>query len=218
MTVVSLKGPTMSNHRGRNHKPSQPRRIPDPAEAARRGIPSEWGVNESALELAANADIETKQDRSVEGKRRVRYDIFALLYYRPGSKLSTPAYDAVRRLQSDMAVLHRTQGATDAIRASGVGQTGALAVVSENFSLTRVLAGERVDDALAAMTAWCAKLIRELCEVEVIRGQTPNWQAIVSKHTGERRHLAKYDHVRTAANDLAESYRRIDNEPRERVA
>lgn len=211
--------------RNRHRRPSEPRRIQDPAEAARRGVPSEWGVNDEALKLAANADIDTRQDRDVEGKRRVRYDVFALMYFRGsvtketlGKCLSTPAYDAVRRLQLDMAILHHTQGAADAIRASGVGQTGALALVTENFGITRVLAGERVECALAAMTPWCGRLIRELCEIEAIRGQTPNWQAIVVRHTGERRHLAKYDHVRTAANDLAESYRRIDNEPREKVA
>lgn len=213
MTIISLR-----NSMSKRHKPSQPRRIPDPAEAACRGVPSEWGWNENALALPANDDVETRQDRDVDGKRRVRYDIFARLYYREGSRLSTPAYDAVRRLQSDMAVLHRTQGASDAIRTAGPAQTGALAMVSEDFCRARVLAGDRVDDALTGMVVWCSKLIRELCEVEAIRGATPNWQAIVQKHTGERRHLAKYDHVRTAANDLAESYRRIDNEPKERVA
>jgi hypothetical protein len=245
MTVISLKGHSMSrNHR---HKPSPPRRISDPAESARRGVsPDSWGVNEDALKLKANADVDTRQDRDVEGKRRVRYDIFARMYYRgtpeqdrAGRTLGTPDYDAVRRLQADVAVLHRTQGAMDAIRATGAGQMGALAVVTEDFSHARVLAGDRVDEVLAGM-AWVAldrvnaereakglgrvsrvvgygPMMRDLAEAEAVRG-SGNWQGIVVSHTEERRHLAMYEHVRVGSRDLAESYRRIDNEPRERVA
>lgn len=220
----------LSKSRRRN-KPKDPAEIARLAfeERRRRGNPADWGHNEEALKLKANQDVETTQDRSVEGKRRIRYDIFARLYYGPGSKLSTPAYDAVRRLQADIAVLHRTQGASDAIRNAGAAQTGALAVVATNFSLTQREAGERVALVLnggrlpsgrttPGMTPWCARLMRGLCETEATRGETPNWQAIVQRCTGELRRLARYDHVRTAAEDLAASYGRIDNEPKERAA
>lgn len=243
MTIVSFKESRMSKRR---HKPSDPRRIPDPAEAARRGVPSEWGVNEEAMQMTANNDIEERSGRDIDGRRRERHDVFALLYYRPGAKLSTPAYDAVRRFQGDIAILHRAQGTCDAIRTSGQAQTGALALVSDDFGIARVLAGERLEQVLAGMKPWSGNLVRALCEheiaptVEVVEArdipgrddnrrpipppteakkkQPQHWKALVRKHTPQKRPSQAGETVRLACEALAESYRRIDNEPKEKVA
>lgn len=206
------------------HKPSEPRKFEDPAELARtRRNPASWGANDEALKLKANADVAVQEAWGEGGaaaiKRRVRYDVFALLFFAThGQRLGEASYLAVRRLQADIAVLHRTQGAGDAIRATGNGATGAMAMVVEDFSITRIAAGDRINVVQAGMEPWAAKLLTELCEAEAIRGQTPNWHAIVSRHTGEMDRAERGRLVRRACDDLAESYRRIDNEPREKVA
>jgi hypothetical protein len=241
--IIELRSPALGK---KKHKPAPPRIIaPEPP-------PAQWGVNEDALDMEANADVELRFNPSVDGKRRTRQDVFALLYFRPGSRMSDHAYAAARRLQEDMAILHRTQGACDAIRTAGQNQTGALAVVTEDFALARVHAGERIDRVLdgyrdahgvwhpSGMKPWAASLIRALCEqqiapaVEVVEARVipgrdeakrpippppeqqarAHWKALVRKHTNEKRPSQAGEMVRLATDALAESYRRIDNEPR----
>lgn len=207
----------------KTQQPAAPREVATRPAPVTVGNPAssatDWGINAAAVDLPANADIEAipGPTRGSVGRAR-RYDVFSLLFFRPKSRLAPTSYDAVRRLQSDIAVLHRTQGASDSPHTTGKGATGALAALTDGFSLARRVAGERVDEALAGMKPWCARLIRDLCETEVVRGQTPNWQATVVRHTGEMDRMKRGDLVRQACDDLAESYRRIDNKPKRDVA
>lgn len=191
-----------------------PKAIAEPVVAVRRPTPDTWGIDPDAVDLPANADVETVRDHGGKLARARRYDVFSLLFYRPGSKLLPTSYDAVRRLQSDLAILHRTQGAGDAIRATGKGATGALSAVMDGFTRAQREAGERITAVLVGMTPWCAKLIRELAEHGVVQPSEPNWHAIVKRQTGEIDRYQRGGKVRFACDDLAESYRRIDNEPK----
>lgn len=111
--IIEFRRPVVGK---KKQGPTSPRVIaPDPP-------PGAWGVNEAALDMKANSDVELRFNPSVDGKRRTRQDVFALLYFRPGSRMGDAAYAAVRRLQEDMAILHRTQGACDAIRTAGAHQ------------------------------------------------------------------------------------------------
>lgn len=179
--------------------------------------PSAEGPNNHALALAANANVEANFDAAHRIKRAMRYDVFSLLFYAPASKLLPTSYDAVRRLQADLAILHRTQGTSDAIRSTTSG-AGSLAAAVTGFSATRADAGERINDVLTGMKPWSARLIRELCETEVTRGQTPNWHAIVQRHTGETNRVRRGELVRTACDDLAAAWREYDNRPARRAS
>ena len=261
--IIEIRSHQM-NRRRKKSQPSKPRQVVVAGEL--RTGPDSWGVSEDALALPANADVDVSQGRTVEGKRAVRHDIFERMLRAPSSKLALASYEAVRRLQGDMALLHQTQGTCDAVRVTGSGAMGALAVISEDFSLARVQAGHRIDAALEGMAEALidrhalnraegaakragrlnretvdrllpmaraqvvasldprkpapshAKLMRDLCEAQVINGRQPNVAAIVTRHTGEKDRHRRGELVRQACDDLAESYRRIDNAPREKVA
>lgn len=229
--IIEIAGYAMSRkdkrRRRKMHQPSQPRSV---GTAVIMPKPKDWGgIDPAAMGMPSNSDVTADRDFSGRVSRAMRYDVFSLLFYTPQSRLAPTSYDAVRRLQADMAILHRTQGAMDVQRTTGSGQTGALAVVTEDFSITRVLAGKRVEQALhgwhrpgdgmwvAGMEPWAARLIRDLCEPEIINGQRQNWHAVVTRHTGEMDRHERGKIVRTACDDLAESYRRIDNEPKRAV-
>lgn len=204
-------------NRGRSNKrftSAAPKAIAAPQEAQGRPSPESWGIDAQAIALASNADVEARHDPGGRIGRAQRRDVFAQLFYRPGASLAPTSYDAVRRFQEDLAILHRTQGASDAVRVTGAGQTGALAAITAGFSITRAQAGERIDAVLAGMRPWCAKLIREICEAEVVVGQSVDWKAIVRRFTNQKRPSQAGEMVRMAADDMAESYRRIDNEPK----
>lgn len=175
------------------------------------------GPNALALRLASNRDVTAELDYAHRYKRAMRYDVFSLLYYAPSSKLASTSYDAVRRLQTDLAILHRTQGASDAIRSTSSG-AGSLAAAVTGFSALRADAGQRIADVLDGMLPWASRLIRDLCETEVTRGQTPNWHAIVQRHTGETNRVRRGDLVRRACDDLAASWREYDNRPARRAS
>lgn len=222
--ITSPEAKKRNRNRGRG-KASPPREIGK----AKVVFAGDSGAIHEAAELEANREIVITDDTSVVKRRHQRFDVFSLLYFPPRGRMLRTSYLAVRRLQEDMAALHRTQGACDAIRSSGKGQTGAIAAFTEDFALARIRAGDRIESVLngwytptrmfiEGTEPWAAKLLRELCESEVVRGQTPNWHAIVSRHTGEMDRAERGRLVRRACDDLAESYRRIDNEPREKVA
>lgn len=206
--------------RKHKHMSKKGHKTTDPAELARlagRGAPPEtWGPNEAALKLDANAEVDVTFERGMPAPRRVRYDVFALLFHTPASRLAAQSYDAVRRYQTDLAILHRTQGASDAIRATGAGQTGAIAMVTADFAAVRVQAGERIAKALERMTKPNARLLQELCDPEVIAGRIPNWHAIVQRLRGETDRRKRGAHVIDACDDLAAAYREIDNAQPER--
>lgn len=224
----------MARKRRRHNQPSAPRVIADPAEGARLskgGKPSDWGVDTETLEdraLAASQAVEIKSDYRGVITGRWRYDCFELLYRRRSSESHFPDawYFAIRRLQTDLAILHRTQGASDAIRVTGKGAVAALSVAQSNedaelrrfvisgFGMPRVQAGERIYDVLTRIAKPGARLLLALCEPEIASGQSVNWHATVTKHRGEYDRHNRGKIVREACGELARAYAEIDNEPR----
>lgn len=225
VTMQSIAQPPKKHVRNRNRpKPSPPREI-----GKRPVISDGTAVNHEAMALEANDDVEVVDDRTVAARRHTRYDVFSLLYYPPRGRMEETSYLAVRRLQADMAILHRTHGTSDAIRNSGVGQTGALAIVTGQFALNRVEAGANIEAVLngwqkesglwvEGVEPWAARMLRELCEMEIVEGRRPNWHAVCARHTGEMRRTHRGELVIRACDQLAASYGRIDNEPKERAA
>jgi hypothetical protein len=182
----------------------------DPAEIARRGAaerarnPGEAeGLDRGTLALAANADVETRSDAAGRLIRARRQDVFDLL--RARGRLSPAALDAVRRLQDDIACLHRTDmgGVSYAPRVDR-------SVDPQSFSDARRRAGARIEAALAHAGAVSARLLAALCEPDVVLGRAADWRAVVERETGERLADAQGAILRMACENLAEAYGMTD--------
>ena len=80
-------------------------------ERAKARDPAQWGLPDEALALPAHADVERRRDLAGRVTRARRQDVFDLMHAR--GKLQTDALNAVRRLQDDIALLHRSPGGVD---------------------------------------------------------------------------------------------------------
>lgn len=178
--------------------------------------PANWGAPAASnLRLVQNRDVEVRLATRTKVQRVRREDVFEVMHTHPRSKLTTAAYQAVRRFQGDLAILHRTTGAQDAVRTTC---RGARSWVTENFALARVEAGDRVQEVLDGIPLYRHRqLIRTLCEHEVVRGSQPNWRWVCQQVMGTTDRVKQADDVREAAEALAESYSVIDNLPGERT-
>lgn len=183
----------------------------DPMEIARRRAvaltekrdPATWGLNAVALDLPTNAGVDRRGDLAGRVARARRVDVFDLFLGR--GALSQAGHDAVRRLQEDLAVLHRTL--------AGGGDVAPRIDRSrdpETFSQRRRRAGERIAAALALAGAASARLIAALCEAEVVLGQPADWRAVVARETGERLADAQGALLRMACENLAGAYVIVD--------
>lgn len=91
-----------------------PVRPADPMEIARRRAaerlrerePGNWGADAAALRLPANADVAVEALPGGRVIRSQRHDVFET--FRARGSLSPAGYAAIRRLQDDIAALHRT--------------------------------------------------------------------------------------------------------------
>jgi len=173
------------------------------AERARDRDPGAWGIDGDQLRLDANRFVETRTDPAGRIGRARRADVFDLFLAR--GKLSGAGHAAVRRLQDDMAILHRTL--------SGGGEFGPKIDRSRRpaaFSERRGAAGLRIDAALGLAGCASARLISALCEAEVVLGQPRGWRAVVERETGERLADAQGAILRLACENLAGAYGLID--------
>ncbi len=183
----------------------------DPLDIARRRAlervrdrdPAQWGLPTEALALPANADIQRRRDIAGRVTRAKRQDVFDLLHAR--GKLKPDALDAVRRLQDDIALLHRSVG--------GVGDLTPRVDRSRNsqtFSESRLKAGGRIEAVLAFAGSASARLLTALCEPDVVLGRTADWRDIVRRETGEGLPDAQGALLRAACENLAGGYARVD--------
>jgi hypothetical protein len=165
--------------------------------------PAQWGVNAAALELPANDAVEVRPDPARGAARVSRADIFER--FRANGGLGQGAHDAVRRLQDDIAVLHRTQagGGDFAPRIDR-------SIDPQSFTDARRRAGARIEVALALAGAASARLLVALCEPDVVLGRAADWRAVVAKETGERLPDAQGAVLRAACENLAGAYARVD--------
>ena len=192
----------------RKHRAIRPS---DPMELVRRRAaerasgrdPANWGLDNEMLRLSANKDLETTTDQAGRILRARRQDIFDLMSGR--GRLSPSAVNAVRRLQDDIACLHRTA-------------TGSMAFAprvdrspdTEGFSETRRRAGARIESVLSLAGPANARLLGALCEPEVVLGRATDWRAVVKRETGEGLSDAQGAILRMACENLAGAYDMVD--------
>lgn len=204
-------------------KKRKPSKLPhDPAEIARLRLNAKLPMN-------ANVVIEPATRKNVERARR--YDCFALLHSRKA--ISDAGEQAVRRLQEDIAILHKTAG-TERLEvvvdggSNPASWTHAQMGASDRLIDVQQLVFERLVVGLAGDTrefldrARKARLyhdlLRSLIDPEAIHGQTVNWRGVVSRVTGEHRDKHQAEWVSSACEALAEAYRQIDHEPKPKRA
>ena len=139
--------------------------------------------------------------------RARRQDVFELLLGR--GSLSRSGYEAVRRLQEDIAVLHRTL--------AGVSEFTPRVDRSrhpEGLTVARQRAGERIDAVLALAGPLTGGVIRALCEADVALGRPADWRTVVATFAGERLPDAQGAILRFACENLAGAYACLDRRVR----
>ena len=159
----------------------------------------EGGLSAGALSLAVNATVRVETDGAGRINRIRRQDVFDLFQAR--GKLGPDAYQAVRRLQDDIAVLHRVvSGGGDITPKVDRSRT------ADGFSDARLAAGARIEAVLDRAGASSARLLVALCEPAVISGRGADWREIVVRVTGERLPDAQGAILRVACENLAGAY------------
>ena len=157
------------------------------------------GIGRGVLALAVNAAIRVETDPAGRITRAKRQDVFDLFQAR--GKLGPDAYQAVRRLQDDIAVLHRTAtGGGDITPRVDRSRT------ADGFSDVRLAAGERIEAVLSRSGPASARLLVALCEPAVISGRGSDWRDVVTRITGERLPDAQGAILRVACENLAGAY------------
>jgi hypothetical protein len=186
-------------------RPSDPMEIAlrRAAERARERDPGQWGADRDALSLPANAQVRLATDSRGRVSRAFRQDVFET--FRARGALSQAGYDAVRRLQDDIATLHRTQTS----RADYTPKVDT-SRVADTFADHRARAGERIDAALTLSGVASARLLTALCEADVVLGRSADWRAVVESAAGERLPDAQGALVRAACENLAGAYAALD--------
>lgn len=173
------------------------------AERARDRDPAAWGLDPAALTLAANAAIETRLDAAGRVVRVQRQDVFDLMNAR--GRLSSTALGAVRRLQDDIACLHRTTSG-----GSGYVPRVDRSPDPQGFSDARRRAGSRVEAALSLTGPASARLLAALCESDVVLARAADWRAAVKRESGETLPDAQGAILRMACENLAGAYALVD--------
>ncbi|HZZ34337.1 MAG TPA: hypothetical protein VFE03_01335 [Caulobacteraceae bacterium] len=187
----------------------------DPMEIARRRAeerararePQTWGADPAALRLPANVQVDLQTDARGRVSRARRVDVFEL--FRSRGSLRPASYDAVRRLQDEIATLHRTPFAAVSYtpRVDSSRRPGVISDASHR-------AGRRIDQVLSLTGLANARLLAALCEIDMVLGRTPDWRATVVRETGERLADAQGARVRAACDNLAEAYAELDRNRR----
>jgi hypothetical protein len=173
------------------------------AERAQALDPASWGVDVEALRLATHADVEVRPAGRGQVARARREDVFDRLHAR--GALSAEGVSAVRRFQQDLAVLHRTAGG-----GRDFGPRVDISRGPEAFGDVRLEAGRRLARVLDLTGAASARLLSALCEPAIALAQAGDWRAIVGRESGERLADAQTAVLRTACENLAGAYRRLD--------
>jgi hypothetical protein len=165
--------------------------------------PAAWGLDRESLALGANADVTVRADLAGRPIRARRQDVFDLLLAR--GRLGQGAFDAVRRLQDDVAFLHRCAGGVAAY-APRIDRSRA----PTDSGDARHRAGRRIEAALALTGPVCGRLLTALVEPGAALGRPADWRAVVEREAGEAAADAQGAIVRLACENLAGAYALID--------
>jgi hypothetical protein len=165
--------------------------------------PERWGVDAAGLVLPANETVSVDCDVGGRVTRARRQDIFDLM--RGRGKLSEEAHRAIRRLQDDIATLHRgVAGGADYSPRVDKSRS------AETFTDTRHRASLRVEAALGRSGPANARLLAALCEDGAALGPAMDWRILVRRETGETLPDAQAAILRAACENLAGAYAIID--------
>jgi hypothetical protein len=157
------------------------------------------GITKGALALSVNAAIRVETDPAGRITRARRQDVFDLFQAR--GKLGADAYQAVRRLQDDIAILHRVvSGGGDITPRVDRSRS------ADGFSDARLDAGARIEAVLSRAGPASAALLVALCEPAVIAGRGGDWREVVARVAGERLPDAQGAILRVACENLAGAY------------
>ena len=173
------------------------------AEKAAARDPATWGLDRDHLALAANREVTVSADLAGRPLRGRRQDVFDLLLGR--RRLSQGAFDAVHRLQDDIALLHRAAGGV-ASYAPRIDRSRD----PEAVKSARHRAGRRIEAALRLAGPANARLLAALVEPVTALGRTGDWRAVVERESGEAAAEAQGAIVRLACENLAGAYAIID--------
>lgn len=197
----------------RRAKPADPMALALARAAAREKAraPETWGIDAEALSLPANVAVTTARDVAGRPTRARRQDVFDLLIAR--GRLSQGAFDAVRRLQADLALLHRGPAGV-----AGYEPRVDRGRSADSFSDLRLDAGRRIDAALGLAGLASAQLLRAVCEAGATLAEGGDWRAVIARESGERLADAQGAVLRLACENLAGAYGLIDRERRRREA
>jgi hypothetical protein len=165
--------------------------------------PGRWGVNAAGLALPENEAISVDADSGGRVTRARRQDIFDLMKGR--GKLNARAYDAIRRLQDDIAILHRG-AASSGDYSPRVDRSR----TSHTFTDTRHQASCRIQAALELSGPTNARLLSALCEAGAALAAPTDWRMLVMRETGETLPDAQAAILRGACDNLAGAYSIID--------
>ena len=175
------------------------------------------GLQADAARLAANGDVQVERAERADtaaGKRgnverARRLDAFEAL--REG--MAVGAYDAARRLETD--VLKR-RGEHDGGRALERVDGGESATCATDVMLA---AGRRVNQVMRMVGERDAWLLTELISPTTQATMAAaGWRGVVQYVTGETHSHAQGAVVRSACENLAYAYRRLETTPRARAA
>jgi hypothetical protein len=172
--------------------------------------PSEWGPNIAALSLTANravCEVAAPGESTAKAARTrlQRRDVFDR--FLAAGALSEAAFHASRRLQDDVALLHRS-GAAIGAYAPRIDRPSRV----EGFTEARHAAARRIEAALVLTGAASARLLLALCETLAALGRAADWRGEVAHTTGERLADAQGAVLRVACENLAAAYARLDRE------
>lgn len=173
------------------------------AERAAARDPATWGLNAEALDLAANSAVSVRPSGAGRAAAIRRQDVFDRFAAR--GALAPAAHAAVRRLQGDIALLHRV--------IAGGGDFSTRVDHSRDpqaFTDARRRAGQRIETALALSGAASARLLAALCESDVVLGRTADWRTVVERESAERLPDAQGAVLRAACENLAGAYAVMD--------
>ncbi len=183
----------------------------DPLEIARRRAeekaletdPATWGLRREALALTSNSNVAVGSDIAGRALRARRQDVFDLMSAR--GRLGPAPLTAVRRLQEDIATLHRTA-------LGGVSYEPRVdrSIDPQGFSDSRRRAGARIERVLGLAGPSSARLLAALCEPDLVMGRTADWRAVVERETGESLADAQGAILRMACENLAGAYAIMD--------
>jgi hypothetical protein len=190
--------------RKRRHKPT------DPAEAARRDYldrnnPGAWGVNDGAMKLSQNEDVQDEGATRTKVRRVVRFDCFSILLAREEWRGELVA---VRRFQDDMAIMHGVGGGEP--RLEVVDNTAS----ADGLRASQLDAGKRLRRVAELAPALHLKLLQNLSVPAVVEGRQVNWKSTVFTTTGAVHPRTQAKYVRDAAASLKDAYHAIDQAPR----